>query len=274
MMIDGPIGPLALHDLGGGGDHVLLIAHANGFLGRVYGAFARELSSSVRVVAIDLRGHGDSVTPPRPEDFAWTGMADDLAAAADHLDASVLHGFGHSMGGAALLEVERRHAGTFTSAFVFEPIVPPEPLGNSPLIKAARARRDSFPTRADALERYASKPPLGLFRADVLYDYVHHGFHESADGVTLKCLPESEANSFRMGGRQIRLRSMQEIELPVVIGVSRDTEGPALLAPAIAKALPNGRLRSFPTMSHFGPLQDPVTIARAMDELLDEASEV
>jgi pimeloyl-ACP methyl ester carboxylesterase len=274
VFIEGGIGPIALHDLGGAGDDVLIVCHATGFLGRVYRAFAAELTDHVRVVAIDFRAHGDSATPDDIEEFNWSGMADDLTAAINHLDARTLHGFGHSMGGAALLETERRLPGTFSSALVFEPIVPAgmfSDTGESPLSRAARGRLRSFPTRAEALQRYASRPPLDLFRADVLSDYVQHGFRDGEDGVTLKCLPESEANTFTMAGR-IHLGLMPEIELDVRIGRSGDGQLPAQLAAAVAEALPNGQLLDFPTITHFGPLQDPVTVALAMIETMEGVS--
>ncbi len=269
-MIDGRVGPIALHHLAGDGDEVLLVAHATGFLGEVYSAFARELAGQVRVVALDFRAHGDSATPEAHADFSWFGMADDLQAAIDHLSAPTLHGFGHSMGGAALLEVERRRSGSFTSALVFEPIVPPGPssdTGESPLSLAALGRLRTFPNRGDALQRYASKPPLGLFRADVLHDYVRHGFADINDGVTLKCRPESESATFIHAG-EINLEMLPEIDLAVVVGKSGDGGFPAQLADSVAEHLPHGRLKEFPTITHFGPLQDPVSVARAMAEIM------
>ena len=64
---------------------------------------------------------------------------------------------------------------------------------------------------------------------------------------------------------------MSEIELAVVVGMSGDGELPARLAEAVADALPNGTLRTFPTMTHFGPLQDPVTVGLAMVETMKAA---
>ena len=50
----------------------------------------------------------------------------------------------------------------------------------------ARRRRANFPSRADALHRYASRPPLNELRADSLFSYVEHGFRDMTDGtVTL-----------------------------------------------------------------------------------------
>ncbi len=269
-MIDGDVGPIAVHDFGGQSDATLIVAHATGFLGQVYAAFARELANQARVVALDFRAHGDSATPDDHEQFSWHRMADDLQAVIDYLGAPTLHAFGHSMGGAAVLEVERRSPGTFRSALLFEPIVPPGPFsdtGESPLSKAALGRTRTFASRGEALQRYASRPPLGLFRADVLNDYVRHGFVETDEGITLKCRPESEAATFTNAG-ELSLEMLPEIELGVVVGRSGDGGWPAQIASTVAIELPNGRLRDFPTLTHFGPLQDPVSVALAMAEAL------
>ena len=52
---------IAVHDLGGAGPD-LLLAHATGFHGRVWGPCASHLTDR-HAVAPDLRGHGDSVIP-------------------------------------------------------------------------------------------------------------------------------------------------------------------------------------------------------------------
>ena len=152
--IDGAVGKLALHELGGEGDRVLLVCHATGFLAKAYRAFAHELGGELRVVGVDMRGHGDSTAPIQPENFDWTGMADDVLRAVDHLGAADLHGFGHSMGGAALLEAERQRPGTFRTAMVYEPVVPPGPFpGESAIARGARMRQSTFPSRGAAFER-------------------------------------------------------------------------------------------------------------------------
>ena len=272
--IDGAVGKIAIHDLGGDGPETLLVAHATGFLGRVYRAFASELKNDLRVVAVDMRAHGDSDAPTNEADFDWRGMANDLTRAVEHLGAPTLHGFGHSMGGAALLEVERTNPGTFASAMVFEPVVPPATFGDqpTPIQRAAAARLRSFPSSGHAFERYSARPPLGLFRADVLHDYVRHGFSEDDTGeVTLKCSPESEAATFGMAGT-IPLASLSEIALDVVVARGGDDGMVGGLVDSIVEALPKGNAVEFPTITHFGPLQDPVIVANAMRDLATASS--
>ncbi len=272
--VDGTAGRIAVHHLGGSGERTLVVCHASGFLGRVYRALAEELADIVDVVALDFRGHGDSDTPETVEEFSWLSMTNDLQAVLEHLNRDELHGFGHSLGGAVLAEAERQAPGTFMSMFLFEPVITPEDvhLSHSPMVRAARARMATFPSRALALQRYASRPPLGLFRADVLHDYVTHGFTETNDGqATLKCLPESEANTFANAG-EIHLGLLREIELDVVVGRSGDDGLPTQLAGPIADSLANGRLQEFANITHFGPLQDPVVVANALRELVVSSS--
>ncbi|HRW39382.1 MAG TPA: hypothetical protein P5254_16920, partial [Aquihabitans sp.] len=131
-----------------------------------------------------------------------------------------------------------------------------------PLAAAARRRRPSFPSKAEALDRYASRPPLGLLRADALAAYVEHGFVDQPDGsVALACAPEDEARVFEAPGKPT-LRDMADVDVPVVVarGV-REPWGPQAFAPAVADALPRGRSRAYDHLGHFGPFEDPTTVA-------------
>lgn len=269
---------IELHDLGGTGPP-LLIAHATGFCTGPYRPMAATLARSFHVWSLDFRAHGLS-TRPSDGDLTWRGMADDVLTAVDAVSSAAatdvghepsrrpgLVTIGHSMGGAALLEAERRVPGTLRAAYVFEPIVFPEAFasmdGPNPLAESARRRRPTFASRPEALARYAGRPPLGIFRADVLWAYVEHGFADTPDGeVTLRCTPEDEAAVFDAGGKPT-IETMGSVEVPtlVVCGGSDPSPGPADVAPAVADALAKGQLRRHPHLTHFGPFQDPDGIA-------------
>lgn len=59
-----------------------------------------------------------------------------------------------------------------------------------------------------------------------------------------------------------RIGQMAEVAAPMLVARGdRDGEiGPAGLAVAVADALPNGELRHYPHLNHFGPFQDPDTL--------------
>ena len=265
---------VAVHDLGGDGPP-LLVAHANGFCGGAYGPLARELAPARHVWALDFRGQGQS-TPPEGLDFDWDGLADDVAAVIESLGGGPVDGVGHSMGGAALLRAERRRPGTIRRAYLFEPIVFPagiaRPVGGNLMAEGARRRRETFASRAEALWSYGRRPPLGFLRADSLAAYVEYGFEELEDGsARLRCPGEHEARMFETGGT-ITTEDAAAVTVPMTVAVGALEEGwggPARFAPAVAEALPNGRLSEHPLLGHFGPLENPPQIAADVLATLD-----
>jgi alpha-beta hydrolase superfamily lysophospholipase len=254
-----------LHDLGGTGPAVL-IAHATGFCAGAYQPFAARLAGhGLHVWALDFRAHG-ATAPPADGDLSWSGMTDDVLAVADAIGTGPLFAYGHSMGGACLAAAELRRSGTLARAVLFEPIIVPpgfDAPGGNPLAAAARRRRDTFASRAAALARYAGRPPLGAFRADALSAYVEHGFVDQPDGsVTLACTPEHEASTFEAGAKP-RIDQMGSVATPIVVACGeRDRgPGPADFAPMVADAFAHGTLRRYAHVGHFGPFQDPDTLA-------------
>jgi pimeloyl-ACP methyl ester carboxylesterase len=194
-------------------------------------------------------------------------MAEDVAAVTEHIRAGPIHGFGHSMGGAALLLAERNAPSTFSSLFLFEPIIFPDDFsteGQNVMGDAARRRRVEFGSRAEVLYRYAGRPPFNQVHAGFLAAYVDNGFAEQPDGkVRLKCLPEVEAQVFE-NGRVVKLSAVQHLTIPIAVAVGHDEPGsnPARMGPPLAEALGRGQLIRYDHIGHFGPLQDPWTIAR------------
>ncbi len=269
---------IAAYEFGGSGAP-LLLAHATGFCATMYRPLGVELIDDFRVVAIDFRGHGRSARPPNA-DFGWDRMADDVLAVVDHIGMPGF-GFGHSMGGAALLLAEERRPGTFAGMFLYEPIVLPDdyqPGGANYMADMARARRSTFPSRDDAMARYASRPPLNTLRADVLAAYVDDGFVDLPDGsVRLACRPEDEARTFESESK-LQTSRVTEVETPVAVAVGRDEEGPnpARLGPGLVAALQHAELVQRPDLGHLGPFQDPALVAadlRAFAERLTAGGE-
>jgi pimeloyl-ACP methyl ester carboxylesterase len=262
---------LALHDLGGDGPPVLL-CHPTGFLGATWGPVAAELGGRAHSWALDFRGHGES-SGPVSGDYRWTGMADDVLAVVDELGLTGVRAAGHSMGGAALLMAEQRRPGTFAALWLFEPIVfPPgrERLGPNPMADIARRRRPRFPDRAAAYANFSSKPPMNTLTPAALQAYVDHGLRDTGHGdeVALACTPEVEARVFDGGLRHSTFAVLPQVACPVTVAASGDADGPAQTAPAVVDALPRGTLERHDTLTHFGPMEDPPTIATAIADAL------
>jgi len=260
---------VALHYFGGEGPP-LILCHATGFHGHCYRPMLPQLTKHFEVWTLDFRGHGAS-TIADDDTFAWSGYGDDLVAVIDHLGVDSISAFGHSMGGTAIMLAEQQRPGIIAKAWVFEPIILPTglvPDRSSMMADNAAKRRRHFPSRAAALQRYASRPPLGLLRADALYAYVEHGFHDADDGVTLACAPETEAETFRAAATHANDIEGLDLHITIAAGATGEQMGPAHFVAGAIEVLPNAVRHDFSDVGHFGPLRIPDRIAEATAEFL------
>ncbi len=257
---------VAVHDLGGDGPPLVLV-HATGFCGGVLGPVASALDESFHAWAVDVRGHGASVTP-EDLDFRWTGFSDDVLAVVEALGLEGAYGFGHSSGGAAVLDAEARRAGTFQALYVYEPIVwpsPPAPGSRDLLVEGARRRRDTFGSRDEARANFAAKRPFSGFTPEALEAYLTCGFAEDDGGggsLRLRCRREWEATIYLQGLVHDGFSRLGSVTCPVVVASGDRRE--ALDADVVARqaaALPHGRLETFPGLGHLGPMEDPAAVA-------------
>ena len=254
-----------VHDYGGDGPPIIF-CHATGFHGRYWDSICSLLLEDFRCISLDFRGHGDAETP-KGTSMKWIGMAEDLLSVVDHFKFKEIFGVGHSMGGASLLLAEKNRGEVFKSLWLFEPIVIPSgPLaeklsrGND-LATSARKRNERFPSREDAFERYASRPPFSNVDKEALRSYVNYGFADHQDGdVILKCRGEVEAQVFENSSTGL-FDCLPNLKVVSKVAGSTDQQGPALLAPDIAEALPNGTYEEFAEMTHFAPMEDPMRVA-------------
>lgn len=258
---------LRVHDFGGDGPP-LLLAHATGFHGLVWGPAAARLTPEFHVWSWDFRGHGDS-PPPNDESFRWDHFADDVITVVDHVreagGARPL-AIGHSKGAASLVLAELDRPSMFRALYLYEPVIFPPAyrrLGSdNPMVTRALKRRADFPDADAAIANYSSKPPLDALRDDVLRSYVEHGFRPDANGITLKCRPEYEAAMYDMGSRHDAWDRLGELSCPVRLAAGRVGQfGPEAVADLVAERMPNCALARFERLGHFGPLEDPAFIA-------------
>ena len=94
-----------------------------------------------------------------------------------------------------------------------------------------------------------------------------HGFEDLDDGtVRLKCRASSEAATFE-AETAMTIDRVVGVTPPVTVAVGErrppgaPDRGPAQVAPLLVEQLTAGRLLRYPHLGHFGPLQDPETVA-------------
>lgn len=258
----------------------LLISHATGFHGRAYEAVATALQDQFDCWALDYRGYGDSTVG---SDWVvdWNDYAKDALVAIEEIYARTgaprgsLVAIGHSMGAANLLIASRLSPGCLRALVAYEPIIFTPELramrgGPNPLAEGARRRRNVFNSRAEAIENFASKPPLGSFDAVSLRSYVEYGFRDRPDGgIELKCDREHEARTYESGAAHNTWDYLPETTLRTLVmaGSVRPMQ-PSSFAEQIAARLPNASFVRMEQYEHFFPFEHPAKFAETAVEFL------
>ncbi|MDQ3706001.1 MAG: alpha/beta fold hydrolase [Chloroflexota bacterium] len=95
------------YEIHGTGQPLVLLHGAFSAIGTSFGALLPGLASSRQVIAFELQAHGRTADIDRP--LSVEQMADDTAAALQHLGIEQADILGYSMGGAVALQVAIRH---------------------------------------------------------------------------------------------------------------------------------------------------------------------
>ena len=182
----------------------IVFSHANGFNGRTYRSLLAPLADDLRILAVDMRGHGASTLPAVIEGReGWVQFRDDLLALLAAATTRPVVLAGHSMGGTSSLLAAAAHPDQVKALALFDPVffegaragldVAPNPLADS-----ADRRRAVFATKTAAIAAYTGRGAFRSWSSEQLADYVEAGFRDTGDGqVTLTCTPAWEASNFR-----------------------------------------------------------------------------
>ncbi|HET6971267.1 MAG TPA: alpha/beta hydrolase [Phenylobacterium sp.] len=182
----------------------IVFSHANGFNARTYRSILAPLGAELRILALDLRGHGASTLPAVVEGRAgWPEFRDDLLALLAAVTDRPVILAGHSMGGTSSLLAAAADTSRVRALVLFDPVLfdgarAGEVQGDNMLAAGAERRRARFPSKAAAVEAYTGRGAFRTWRPEQLADYVEGGFRETGEGdVTLACAPAWEASNFR-----------------------------------------------------------------------------
>ena len=255
----------------------VIFSHANGFNARTYRSILSPLATQLRILAIDLRGHGATTLPTTIEGReGWPQFRDDLLA----LMAAVADGpvvlAGHSMGGTSSLLAAAAEPSRVKALALFDPVVMPadvrltaEAMHDNPLAAGAERRRATFPSRAAALAAYTGRGAFRSWSPEQLADYVEAGFRETPDGgVTLTCAPAWEASNFRTHNYDA-FAAFRAARCPIRI-LKAETASTARIEEIEAELLATGRvtIETVPGTTHFLPMERPDLVRATLREVL------
>ena len=206
----------------------LVFVHANGFNAATYRSLLAPLSASLRILAPDLRGHGQTALPTETRNrWTWHDHREDLVALLDSLDGPPVALAGHSMGGTSSLLAAAERPDKVARLVMFDPVVLPRGVNlmmaipglrqwtrSWPITKGAIRRRNRFETPQQALDSWRGRGAFKGWSDMMLADYVAGAFTPDEDGVRLACPPEWEASNYAAQGHD-PWRALRRFDRPV-----------------------------------------------------------
>lgn len=251
----------------------VVFSHANGFNARTYRSILAPLADDLRILAVDMRGHGASTLPTSIEGRdGWHEFRDDLLAFLDAATDGPVVLSGHSMGGTSSLLAAAAAPEKVRALALFDPVLfdsrgrsEDEPaIAESPLVQGALRRRADFPSRDAAIAAYRGRGGFKSWSEAQVADYVAGGFRDTGDGVTLACTPEWEASNFRSHNYD-PWGAFRESRCPIrILRAERDST--ARLDDHLEELLRTGRItvETVPGTSHFLPMEQPDLVRAAL----------
>jgi pimeloyl-ACP methyl ester carboxylesterase len=269
-------GPLRLRvvEWGRARDPMVVLVHGNGAHAHWWAPIVPALVPGWRVLAPDLRGHGESAWPAAP-DYGMADFQRDLAAVVDALAPERFTLVGHSMGGRIAL-CYAAHAPARVRALAMldarlEHIVPAEAARYRSQAAGTRAGR-GYPTRAAALAAFRFVPDEPGVVADVVAMLAEHAIVERGPGDWAYRFDRGVLRAEGDAAGDLSLL-LPRVRCPAL--VANGAQSWVLDAAArdrIVAALPHGQGREFPGAHHF-LVSHAGEVGRAMRRFLDAADQ-
>ena len=253
----------------------IVFSHANGFNARTYRTILEPLAADLRILAIDLRGHGHTSLPTVTEGrIGWSDMRDDLLELLETLELKGVVLSGHSMGGSTSLLAAAEAPDRVRSLVLFEPVIlKPEAIARAmkgeqfhgALIQGAEKRRTVFPDRETAFRAYHGRGAFKTWGDAMIRDYLADGLKDRPDGeVELACPPAWEANSYGAQGNDV-WGALHRSRCPIRILKAEHGSSTSVDADQAAEIGP-GRIEVevIAGASHFLPMERPELVQDAL----------
>ncbi|NUU61172.1 alpha/beta fold hydrolase [Paenibacillus agri] len=220
------------------------------------------LSGSYRVIAPDLRGHGESDAPLGA--YTIESMADDVLALLDALELSKVTLLGHSLGGYVALSFVQRYASRLTGFGLIHSTAYPD------TDEAKEKRLKSVSTiQNEGINVFVDGLVPGLFAPGTVESSPH--LLERAKEIGYRTPPQGAAGvALAMRERPDRRDVLSASELPVLlVAGAEDRLVPAertftLDKPSVTQATIAG-------VGHMSMLEDPERLSEIIGDFVDKA---
>jgi len=248
------------------------IVCVHGYTGsaQAFNALARHLQDRYRIIAPDVRGHGDSAWAPDGA-YQYSDQAGDLAALVDRLELARFTLIGTSMGGIIAMAYAAAHPERL-NGLVINDIGPEAEVGTQRITQTVGARPESFATLDEAMEYRRGISPITAARpAEDQHELALGVLKQAPDGRWVwKMDPAYITQRVARGApvRPVLWPALATLPCPtqVIWGTDSDVLSEAQ-ARRMAETLPHGELVAVPGVGHAPMLMEPAA-RQAIDRLL------
>jgi len=249
---------------------VVVCVHGYTSSAQAFNALARRFRDRNRVVAVDVRGHGESAWSPTGA-YGYADQASDLAAFVDRLELSRFALIGTSMGGIIAMTYAVDHADRL-NALVINDIGPDTEAGSSRITGLVGARPDTFSTLDAAMAYRRETSPITAGRPIEDQEELARGVlkEDGAGRWVWKLDPAYIEQRVKRGApvRPVLWPALAKLRCPTLViwGTDSDVLSEAQ-ARRMAETLPNGELVPVAGVGHAPILTEPAALS-AIERLL------
>ncbi len=246
------------------GAHTLLLLHGNSANAWWWRPMAEALSgANLRILALDLRGHGDSEWV-RPSHYSPADYADDLARLIPSADAEKAIAVGHSMGGIAVLAFTAEYHPLVRGAAVIDVAITSGARRSRYLKRLRTIPTVFYPDFATAKARFRLMPNEGAIAPELLAEIAGHSIVRTTEGrYTMKF----DRETFFGGDGLDVAAAIAGVQLPLLL--VRAERSRIMTADAAISACHANRmveLVTIPNAHHHLPLEAPGSLAQVIEQ--------
>ncbi|GIW42044.1 MAG: hydrolase [Candidatus Binatia bacterium] len=259
FLVDGGVRLRAL-EWGGGGPRLVLLLHGGSAHARWWDFFASRFDENVRVVALDLRGHGESHhTPGR---YAIEDYAADVSEVLRSLAPQSAALVGHSLGGLVATRVAAEPPVPLAGLVLVDAGVRGWKKGERFLEKLAGLPHPVYSSPEEAIARFRFLPEAEHVRPEIRRHVVLHGIRAAGPG---RYVPKFDREALAAVARADVTEDLPRIACPVLF--VRGARSPVVSRRAVADL--GRRIRrlavvEIPDAGHHVLLENPAAFEQAV----------
>jgi len=242
----------------------LIMLHGIGRVAHTFDHIAPHFASKYHVMAIDMRGHGDSGWDPMGA-YLVEDYVKDIEGLADQLRLRNIVIWGNSTGGRVAQVCAGLHPDV-VAAVISEDVGPERPSQLADNVARQLKQEDAtgWATEEELLIQLKSSYPRTS--EEILRSYSHYGTKKRADGRVIWKRDPAIANGFVPTELW---RFVRQIKPPIIyILGGRSTVVPAATQEELKKALPQAEIAIIPGAGHYPSEESPAELLAVVDKFL------